>query len=74
MVVDDADVPRSMVEVTVDTRSIEMLDAQQTSMLRDAEFFDEEHRRHRDEQVRRDEIAYEGHGRGQHIASVAAIT
>ncbi len=40
--VDDADVPRSSVKVLVDTRTIEMLDPQQTAMLRDVEFFDVE--------------------------------
>jgi polyisoprenoid-binding protein YceI len=38
--VDDIDVPRSSVEVVVDTGSIQMLDSQQTAMLRDREFFD----------------------------------
>jgi polyisoprenoid-binding protein YceI len=42
LLVDDVNVPRSSVEVVVDTRSIEMLDTQQTAMLRDAEFFDVE--------------------------------
>lgn len=38
--VDDADVPRSSVEVVVQTGSIEMLDRQQTEMLKDSDFFD----------------------------------
>lgn len=38
--VDDVDVPRSSVEVLVDTTSIEMLDKQQTDMLREPDFFD----------------------------------
>lgn len=38
--VDDSDVPRSSVQVIVDTKSVEMLDPQQTAMLRDADFFD----------------------------------
>jgi polyisoprenoid-binding protein YceI len=38
--VDDADVPRSSVNVRVNTKSIEMLDKQQTDMLKDADFFD----------------------------------
>lgn len=38
--VDDADVPRSSVEVVVETASIEMLDRQQTDMLKDVDFFD----------------------------------
>jgi polyisoprenoid-binding protein YceI len=38
--VDDVDVSKSSVEVTVATPSIAMLDAQQTTMLRDVEFFD----------------------------------
>jgi polyisoprenoid-binding protein YceI len=42
LLVDEADIPRSRVEVAVDTRSIDMLDAQQTSMLRDVDFFDVE--------------------------------
>jgi polyisoprenoid-binding protein YceI len=40
--VDEADVPRSTVEVLVRTPSIQMLDEQQTSMLKNAEFFDVE--------------------------------
>ena len=38
--VDDSDVPKSSVQVIVDTKSVEMLDPQQTAMLRDADFFD----------------------------------
>lgn len=38
--VDDNDVPQSSVQVVVDTKSIEMLDPQQTAMLRSADFFD----------------------------------
>lgn len=38
--VDDVDVSKSSVEVTVATPSITMLDAQQTTMLRDVDFFD----------------------------------
>ena len=38
--VDEANVPQSTVEVTIDTRSIQMLDAQQTEMLKDPDFFD----------------------------------
>ena len=38
--VDDSDVPKSSVQVMVDTKSVEMLDPQQTAMLRDADFFD----------------------------------
>jgi len=37
--VDHADVGRSRVDVRVDTRSIEMLDKQQTDMLKSADFF-----------------------------------
>lgn len=40
--VDDGDVPHSAVEVVVHTASIDMLDEQQTSMLKDADFFDVE--------------------------------
>lgn len=40
--VDDTDVPRSTVNVEVNTRSIEMLDTQQTGMLKDIDFFDVE--------------------------------
>jgi polyisoprenoid-binding protein YceI len=38
--VDDADIPRSSVEVTIQTASIQMMDKQQTEMLKDADFFD----------------------------------
>ena len=38
--VDDADVSRSSVTVKVNTASIDMLDAQQAAMLKDADFFD----------------------------------
>lgn len=37
--VDDADVPKSRVDVKVNTRSIQMLDKQQTDMLKDVDFF-----------------------------------
>ncbi|MGH8431271.1 MAG: YceI family protein [Solimonas sp.] len=37
--VDDADVPKSTVEVVVDTGSIELMDSQQTAILRDTDFF-----------------------------------
>jgi polyisoprenoid-binding protein YceI len=40
VMVDDENVPRSAVEVTIATTSIEMLDSQQTAMLKDIEFFD----------------------------------
>jgi polyisoprenoid-binding protein YceI len=40
VLVDDLDVAKSSVEVAVDTGSIAMLDAQQTAMLRDVDFFD----------------------------------
>jgi len=40
VVVDDADVARSTVMVKIKTASIEMLDLQQSNMLKDAEFFD----------------------------------
>ena len=40
--VDEADVSQSTVSVVVRTPSIEMLDKQQTSMLKDVEFFDVE--------------------------------
>ena len=40
--VDDADVPQSTVDVHVNTKSIEMLDAQQTGMLKESDFFDVE--------------------------------
>src|SRR5262249_12359356 len=38
--VDDADVLQSRVDVEVNTASIQMLDAQQTNMLKDGDFFD----------------------------------
>jgi len=38
--VDDSDVSRSSVAVKVSTASIEVLDAQQTAMLKDSDFFD----------------------------------
>ena len=38
--VDEADSSRSSVEVTVKTDSIQMLDTQQTAMLKDSDFFD----------------------------------
>jgi polyisoprenoid-binding protein YceI len=38
--VDDSDVPNSAVNVQVNTKSIEMLDSQQTDMLKDTDFFD----------------------------------
>jgi polyisoprenoid-binding protein YceI len=38
--VDDADVPRSSVEVVIDTGSIRMLDNEQTAILRDRDYFD----------------------------------
>jgi polyisoprenoid-binding protein YceI len=40
--VDDANLPASRVDVTVDTGSIQMLDQQQTSMLKSSDFFDVE--------------------------------
>jgi polyisoprenoid-binding protein YceI len=40
VIVDDGDVPRSTVSVKVRTASIEMLDTQQTNMLKDVDFFD----------------------------------
>jgi polyisoprenoid-binding protein YceI len=40
VIVDDVDVPRSTVAVKVNTNSIDMLDPQQTAMLKDADFFD----------------------------------
>lgn len=40
VLVDDSDVPRSSVAVRVDTGSIDMLDGQQSAMLKDADFFD----------------------------------
>ena len=38
--VDDVDVPRSMVDVVVKTASIQMIDEDQTTMLKDSDFFD----------------------------------
>jgi polyisoprenoid-binding protein YceI len=38
--VDDADVSRSSVTVKINTASIDVLDAQQTAMLKDVDFFD----------------------------------
>jgi polyisoprenoid-binding protein YceI len=38
--VDDADVSRSSVTVKINTASIDVLDAQQTAMLKDTDFFD----------------------------------
>ncbi len=40
VIVDDADVPRSSVSVKINASSIQMLDAQQTAMLKDPDFFD----------------------------------
>jgi polyisoprenoid-binding protein YceI len=40
VIVDEADASRSIVAVKVNTGSIEMLDPQQTAMLKDVEFFD----------------------------------
>ena len=40
--VDDAEVPKSTVEVEINTGSIQMLDTQQTAMLKDSDFFDVE--------------------------------
>lgn len=40
VLVDDSDVARSTVQVNVNTGSIEMMDAQQSEMLKDADFFD----------------------------------
>ena len=40
VLVDDSDVARSTVQVNVTTGSIEMMDAQQSEMLKDADFFD----------------------------------
>ena len=39
VVVDDVDIPRSRVDVTVRTASVSMLDAQQTSMMKEPDFF-----------------------------------
>jgi polyisoprenoid-binding protein YceI len=40
--VDEADIPKSRVDVRINTKSVEMLDSQQTAMLKDADFFDVE--------------------------------
>jgi len=40
--VDEQDVPKSTVQVVVHTKSIQMLDTQQTAMMKDADFFDVE--------------------------------
>jgi len=40
--VDDAEAPKSSVEVVVFTDSIQMLDTQQTAMMKDSDFFDVE--------------------------------
>lgn len=40
VLVDDADVARSTVQVNVNTNSIQMMDTQQSEMLKDADFFD----------------------------------
>jgi polyisoprenoid-binding protein YceI len=39
VIVDDIDIPRSRVDVTVRTPSVTMLDAQQTSMMKEPDFF-----------------------------------
>jgi polyisoprenoid-binding protein YceI len=41
--VDDADVQQSSVDVVINTTSIQMLDEQQTNMLKDADYFDVAH-------------------------------
>lgn len=38
--VNDADMPKSGVQVTVDTHSLKMMDRQQADMLKDSDFFD----------------------------------
>lgn len=38
--VNDADMPKSTVQVTVDTHSLKMMDRQQADMLKDSDFFD----------------------------------
>ncbi len=38
--VNDADMPKSAVQVTVDTHSLKMMDRQQADMLKDSDFFD----------------------------------
>jgi len=40
LIVDDNDVPRSTVLVKIKTSSVELLDAQQTAMMKDPDFFD----------------------------------
>jgi polyisoprenoid-binding protein YceI len=40
--VDDQDIPKSAVQVVVRTKSVEMLDTQQTNMMKDPDFFDVE--------------------------------
>lgn len=40
VIVDDVNVPRSRVDVTVRTPSVTMLDTQQTSMMKEPDFFD----------------------------------
>ncbi len=40
VLVDDTDVARSTVQVNINTSSIQMLDVQQSEMLKDADFFD----------------------------------
>lgn len=40
VLVDDSDVARSTVQVNVNTSSIQMMDTQQSEMLKDADFFD----------------------------------
>jgi polyisoprenoid-binding protein YceI len=40
LLVDDNDVPRSTVSVKIKTASVELLDAQQTAMMKDPDFFD----------------------------------
>jgi len=38
--VDETDVPKSVVQVTINTKSIQLLDTQQTSMMKEPDFFD----------------------------------
>jgi polyisoprenoid-binding protein YceI len=38
--VDENDVPKSVVQVTVNTKSIQLLDVQQTNMMKEPDFFD----------------------------------
>jgi polyisoprenoid-binding protein YceI len=40
--VDDQDIPKSAVQVMVRTKSVQMLDTQQTNMMKEADFFDVE--------------------------------